>query len=112
VYCTFAERKKRYRDFRVAVATQLLENVQLPDYKVRGRPSSSATPLRLQAKYSAHFPMHLPSSEKKKNPSKRCFVYSKQKKKEAKQRGSVKSAKLHYTSQIVSTFITPEHHFR
>jgi hypothetical protein len=79
VYCIFAERKKRYTDFRVAVATQLLENVQLPDYKVRGRPSSSVTPLRLQAKYWAHFPTHIPSTEKKKNPSKLCFVCSKRK---------------------------------
>jgi hypothetical protein len=81
VYCTFAKRKKQYTDFRVAVTTQLLENVQLPDYKVRGQPSSSATPLRLQEKYWAHFPTHIPSTEKKKNPSKRCFVCSKQKKK-------------------------------
>jgi hypothetical protein len=80
VFCTFG-RKERYTDFRVAVATQLLGTEQLPDCKVRGQPSPSATPLRLQANNWAHFPMHIPSTEKKKAPSKRCIVCSKKKKK-------------------------------
>ena len=66
VHCTWSEKKKRYTDFRVAAATQLLETVQLPDYKVRGRPSSITTPLRLQAKNWAHFPMRIPSTDEKK----------------------------------------------
>jgi hypothetical protein len=108
VFCTFSGRKERYTDFRVAVATQLLGTVQLPDYKVRGQPSPSATPLRLQANNWAHFPMHIPSTEEKKNPSKRCIVCSKKTTKEVKQHGSEKSDKLCCTSRIVSRFTTPK----
>jgi hypothetical protein len=52
------KKKKNYSDFRINIAQQLLEAVQLPEYSVRGRPSSSTSPIRLQAKAWAHFPMH------------------------------------------------------
>lgn len=82
VHCTFSERKKHYSDFRIEVASQLLETVQLPDYKVRGQPSTSSTPLRLQAKSWAHFPMHIPSTQNKKKSFKAMFcVHKKQQKK-------------------------------
>ena len=44
VYCEFVECQKQYTDYRMAVAKQLLEAVQLPCYKVNGQPSSSTTP--------------------------------------------------------------------
>lgn len=77
------KKKANYSDFRINIAQQLLEAVQLPEYSVRGRPSSSTTPIRLQAKAWAHFPMHIPSTEKKKKVTKRCVVcYSRGKRSE------------------------------
>jgi hypothetical protein len=61
------KKKTNYSDFRINIAQQLLEAVQLPEYSVRERPSSSTTLIRLQAKAWAHFPMHIPSTEKKKS---------------------------------------------
>jgi hypothetical protein len=65
--------KTSYADYRISIAQQLLESVKLPEYSLRGRPSSSTTPIRLQAKTWAHFPMHIPSTEKKK-VTKRCVM--------------------------------------
>jgi hypothetical protein len=77
-------KKKNFSDFRVCIAEQLLESVTLPEYSAKGRPFSS-TPLRLQAKNWAHFPMNIPPTEKKKKPTKRCVVcYSKGKRSESK----------------------------
>jgi hypothetical protein len=63
-------RRKPFTGFRVSIATQLLGSVQMPNYTIRGRLSSSSTPLRLQAQTWAHFPMHVPPTEKKK---KKCY---------------------------------------
>jgi hypothetical protein len=68
------EEEKNYSDVRINIAQQLLETVQLPEYSVRGRLSSSTTPIRLQAKAWDHFPMHIPSTEKMKKVTKRCVV--------------------------------------
>jgi hypothetical protein len=60
------KKKANYSDFRINIAQQLLEAVQLPEYSVRGRPSSSTPPPRLQAKAWVHFPMHIPPQKKRK----------------------------------------------
>jgi hypothetical protein len=60
------KKKTGYPNFKINIAQQLLENLQLPDYSVRGHPSGSITLLRLQAKTWAHFPMHIPHTDKKK----------------------------------------------
>jgi hypothetical protein len=54
------KKKTYYSYFRINIAQQL------PEYSVRGRPSPSTTLIRLEAKARAHFPMHIPSTEKKK----------------------------------------------
>ena len=74
VHQALVNKTAHFTDFRIAIGRQLLESINLPDYKVRGRPSSGPTPLRLQAKNWAHFPMRIPETANKKNPSKRCFV--------------------------------------
>jgi hypothetical protein len=91
------ERKKTsYADFRINIAHQLLESVKLPEYSVRGRPSSSTTPIRLQAKTWAHFPMHIPSTEQKKKLKKRCVVcYSRAKRSESVQQCKKYGVALH-----------------
>jgi len=52
-------RKETYVDYRLKIAELILKNVQLPDYEKRGKPSLDETPLRLQARYWAHFPKHI-----------------------------------------------------
>lgn len=74
VYQKITGKKSEYSDFRINIAQQLLETVQLPEYSVRGQLSSSTTPIRLQAKAWAHFPMHIPCTGKRKNVTKRCVV--------------------------------------
>lgn len=59
--------------FRLAIAKELLEQLSLPNYKRRGRPSSSDTSPRLAAKNWAHFPENIPST-KSKQLGKRCHV--------------------------------------
>jgi hypothetical protein len=45
VYHKINENKKTsYADFRINIAHQLVESVKLPEYSVRGRPSSSIPP--------------------------------------------------------------------
>jgi hypothetical protein len=84
VHRKITNKKKPYTDFRVDIASKLLETVELPAYSIRGRPASSTTPLRLQGKNWAHFPMHVPATEKKKNATKRCVVcYSQGKRSES-----------------------------
>jgi hypothetical protein len=77
------KKKTNYSDFRINIAQQLLEAVQLPEYSVGGRTSSSTTPIKLQAKTWGHFPMHIPSTEKKQKVTKQCVVcYSRGKRSE------------------------------
>lgn len=65
--------------YRLNIAEELLEQVSLPNYNCRGRPSHSDTPYRLQAKTWAHFPENIPSTESKQHPTKRCRVCYKNK---------------------------------
>ncbi|XP_014487785.1 PREDICTED: piggyBac transposable element-derived protein 4-like isoform X3 [Dinoponera quadriceps] len=62
--------------FRLAIAEELLEQLSLPNYKRRGRPSSSDTPFRLAAKNWAHFPENIPSTKSKQHPGKRGKNYT------------------------------------
>ena len=84
VYRSLTNKKKTtYSDFRVSVAEQLLLSAEMPSYSTRGRPSAAPHPLGLQGKNWAHFPEHIPATEKKKNVTKRCVVcYSKGKRSE------------------------------
>jgi hypothetical protein len=77
------KKKTSYADFRINIAQQLLESIKLPEYSVRGRPSSSTTPIRIQAKTWVHFPMHIPSTEKEKKVTKRCMCYNRGKRRES-----------------------------
>lgn len=70
-------KKVKYVNFRLNIAEQLLNNLKLPNYNVRGRPAQGETPLRLQAKYWSHFPRHIPATAKKKHPTRQCKVCSK-----------------------------------
>jgi hypothetical protein len=65
----------KYVEFRLIVAEQMLERVQLPNYGGRRRPSSD-TPLRLQASHMAHFPRQIPPNPVKVKPSRQCKVCS------------------------------------
>ncbi|CAK9827479.1 PiggyBac transposable element-derived protein 4 [Anthophora retusa] len=66
--------KQSIVNFRLNIAEDMLYNLSLPNYPTRGRPSQNECPTRLQAKHWAHFPEHIPSTEKKKIPTKRCRV--------------------------------------
>ena len=66
--------RRNYVDYRVDLAEQLLENVTMPEYVTRGRQCQGDTPTRLQAKTCAHFPRHIPATEKKNNPTRACRV--------------------------------------
>ena len=69
------EKKNSYTVFRLSIAEQLLQLVEMPEYSVRGRPSGSASPFCLQAKTWAHLPMHVPQPKKKeKRFKKMCSV--------------------------------------
>jgi hypothetical protein len=50
------KKKTNYSDFRINIAQQLLEAVQLPEYSVRGRPSSSTTPHKTAGKSMGPLP--------------------------------------------------------
>ncbi|XP_017756490.1 PREDICTED: piggyBac transposable element-derived protein 4-like [Eufriesea mexicana] len=50
-----SRKRESYVEYRVNIAGAILQNIQLPDYKTRGK-SVSIEPLRLQAQYCAHFP--------------------------------------------------------
>ncbi|XP_043501587.1 piggyBac transposable element-derived protein 4-like [Polistes fuscatus] len=60
--------------FRLTIAEELLEQYSLPNYKRRGRPSSSDTPFRLAAKNWARFPENILSNKSKQHPGERCRV--------------------------------------
>ncbi|KAG4074871.1 hypothetical protein HA402_009296 [Bradysia odoriphaga] len=73
-FCKVNSTKMQYVSYRLDVAEQLLTSVALPDYNTRGRPAQSDTPLRLQSKYWAHFPQHIPPTKKKQHPTRVCKV--------------------------------------
>lgn len=78
-FCIFKKIKaipKRYRftDFRLNLVEQILLNIELPVRTTPGRPSTTDTPLRLQAKQWAHFPMQIPPTPCKQFPTKPCKV--------------------------------------
>ena len=52
----------------------MLCNLSLPNYSTRGKLSQNECPTQLQAKHWAHFPQHIPSTNKKEYPTKRCRV--------------------------------------
>jgi len=66
--------KQSIVNFRLNIAEDMLCNLSLPDYPTRGRRSQSECPTRLQAKHWAHFPEHIPATNKKQHPAKRCHV--------------------------------------
>ena len=66
--------KQSIVNFRLNLAEDMLCNLSLPNYPTRGRPTQSESPIRLQAKQWAHFPEHIPATNKKQHPAKRCHV--------------------------------------
>lgn len=66
--------KQSMINFRLNIAQDILYKLSLPNYSTRGRPSQNEYPIRLQTKHWAHFPQHIPSTNKKKLPTKRCRV--------------------------------------
>lgn len=80
LYCKIKAEKDHYVNYRLDVAEQLLQNLALPDYNVRGCPAHGDTPLRLQAIRWGHLPRHIPETLKKKNPTRACKVSKKHKK--------------------------------
>lgn len=71
------EEKLRIVNFRLSVAEDMLSTISLPNYANRGRPSQRNCSTRLQGKYCAHFPVHIPATDKTKHPEKRCIVCTK-----------------------------------
>lgn len=69
-----------YTHFRINLAEQILQSVELHQRCSPGRAAFQDNPLRLQSKGWAHFPMQIPPTEKKKFPSRACRVCAKQKK--------------------------------
>ena len=63
----------KYNEFRVLVAEQWLEDITLPSYAKRGRPSADSE-IRLQAAYWGHFPRYIRPNQGKANPSRGCVV--------------------------------------
>ncbi|XP_046404868.1 piggyBac transposable element-derived protein 4-like [Ischnura elegans] len=74
-------KKLLFDDFRENVAEQILERVNVPEYRRRGRPTSGPSPIRFQAANWAHFPNRIPSNAVKKNPSRICELCKQMKKK-------------------------------
>lgn len=74
LYSKTKPKKNHYVNFRLDVAEQLLKNLSLPNYNVRGRPAQGDTPLRLQASHWGHFARHIPRTPKKKHPTRMCKV--------------------------------------
>lgn len=74
-------KKEPFTDFRLNFVDQVLENVTLPQYPTRGRPSVGPTPLRLQGKQWGHFVVKIPPTSSKANPTKRCYLCFQKKKK-------------------------------
>ncbi|XP_017795072.1 PREDICTED: piggyBac transposable element-derived protein 4-like [Habropoda laboriosa] len=74
----YSRKRETYVDYRVNIAEAILQIVKLPDYKMRGK-SSVETPLRLQARYWAHFPKNIDPTPRNKHPTRMCKVCYKQK---------------------------------
>lgn len=74
LYTKTQPKKKHYVNYRLDVAEQLLKNLSLPDYNVRGRPTHNDTPLRLQSARWGHFAKHIDPTPKKSNPTRACKV--------------------------------------
>lgn len=79
IYSKMQNKNSHYVNFRLDVAEQLLKEISLPTYNVRGRPAHGDTPMRLQAIRWAHFPQHIPPTERKAKPTRACKVCSKHK---------------------------------
>lgn len=60
-------------EFRMKLVSNLIESATLPTYRKRGRPQSLDSPARLLGK---HFPVYIPSTDKKEKPQRRCVVCS------------------------------------
>lgn len=73
-----SRKRETYVDYRIKIAEAILQIVQLPDYKTRGK-SASIESLRLQAQYWAHFPKTIDSTPRKKHPTRMCKVCYKHK---------------------------------
>ncbi|CAK9816127.1 PiggyBac transposable element-derived protein 4 [Anthophora plagiata] len=56
------------------IAEDTLCNLSLLNYPTRGRPPQNKCQTRLQAKHWTHCPEHIPSTNKKEHPAKRCHV--------------------------------------
>lgn len=72
--------KQSYVNYRIDIAEAILKYVQLPDYTKRVKSAETATPLRLQAQYWAHFAKHIDGTPKKQHPTRMCKVCYKNKK--------------------------------
>ncbi|PSN58090.1 hypothetical protein C0J52_06498 [Blattella germanica] len=44
VHQALVNKRTHFTDFRISIGKQLLESINLPDYKIRGRPSSGTKP--------------------------------------------------------------------
>ena len=75
------QKKVKFSEFRLNLAEMLLKHVvSSKRHTMKGRPPLSETPSRLIAKNWAHFPRHIPPTEKKLHPTKLCKVCTKHKK--------------------------------
>ncbi|XP_046142229.1 piggyBac transposable element-derived protein 4-like [Osmia bicornis bicornis] len=74
-----SRKRETFVDYRINIAEAILQIVELPDYKMRGKSTSVETPLRLQAQYWAHFPKNIDPTPRNKHPTKTCKICYKHK---------------------------------
>lgn len=93
--------------FRVNLAEQILQNVQLPARSTAGRPSASGdSPLRLQGKFWGHFIEKYPRLPKLSLQESVKFVHLRVK--EVKQYTSAKNVRFHFIWNLVLNCFTPK----
>jgi len=83
-FCIFKKIKKikkmHFTDFRLNLVEQILTTVTIPTKTSPGRAPINPSPLRLQAKQWAHFPMKVPPTASKLHPTRACKVCTSHKK--------------------------------
>ncbi|KAF7389358.1 hypothetical protein HZH66_010495 [Vespula vulgaris] len=73
-----SQRKEKCVNYRLNIAEVIVQNVQLPNYKKRGKSALGETTLP-QVQYWAHLPKQIDLTPQKKKPTRMCKIYYKHK---------------------------------
>lgn len=85
-----SQRKEKCVNYRLNIAEVIVQNVQLPNYKKRGKSALGETTLP-QVQYWAHLPKQIDlTPQKKKKNQQECVKFTINTKYEAKQRGNAR----------------------